>query len=483
MVEPLSHGRRVLDQERNVYFQHPKIVPEKEVRLLEVRNSSRGLIECNFHVQQKSSLARLKYNALSYRWGADPKGDEDLYFISIHDDRFCVRQTVSDFLLAWTFDPGRPATGYNLIFIDAICINQLDDHERGHQVSCMRDVYSEAQRVVVWLARQLSPVQKWEDYTQTRADRQINEEDCDETGPMSALFDNEYWSRVWIVQEVVLARHLVLFFEDTGGSPGILDLDAFIRLNYDPDTAVGLPHDDWRLDPENLNWGNALEIVKTRNEWSSVPRSESHDLEIVPRPVLTLPEIIRFASVQQCTFNADKVYGFLGLQDSTRFPISVDYSKSNEDIYAEVIPRLVDFVYTFPWRSRRAVEVDFEKGCQELARALGIHNDRECGYVIRLMLQLRGIPLSDTYWEFPPYYGQPVFEKFSKSYQELAYKLPADKGISPFLKYLHMDPQFGRELADQSSLDKSTTLTIGDIFRPVSYEDSSSLLHFYFYLH
>jgi hypothetical protein len=37
------------------------------------------------------------------------------------------------------------------LWIDAICINQADLDERKQQVQLMRDVYSGASRVVVWL--------------------------------------------------------------------------------------------------------------------------------------------------------------------------------------------------------------------------------------------------------------------------------------------------------------------------------------------
>lgn len=37
------------------------------------------------------------------------------------------------------------------VWIDAICINQLDDDERNHQVSQMKEVYSKAEEVLVWL--------------------------------------------------------------------------------------------------------------------------------------------------------------------------------------------------------------------------------------------------------------------------------------------------------------------------------------------
>ncbi|KAH7629769.1 heterokaryon incompatibility, partial [Sordaria sp. MPI-SDFR-AT-0083] len=37
------------------------------------------------------------------------------------------------------------------IWIDAICINQGDNEEKGHQVQSMAKIYAKASRVIVWL--------------------------------------------------------------------------------------------------------------------------------------------------------------------------------------------------------------------------------------------------------------------------------------------------------------------------------------------
>jgi hypothetical protein len=37
------------------------------------------------------------------------------------------------------------------IWIDAICINQNDENERGHQVAMMRSIYSKADCVRIWI--------------------------------------------------------------------------------------------------------------------------------------------------------------------------------------------------------------------------------------------------------------------------------------------------------------------------------------------
>jgi hypothetical protein len=45
----------------------------------------------------------------------------------------------------------RPQTGYRLLWIDALCINQEDMAERASQVAVMNMIFAQASRVVVWL--------------------------------------------------------------------------------------------------------------------------------------------------------------------------------------------------------------------------------------------------------------------------------------------------------------------------------------------
>jgi hypothetical protein len=45
----------------------------------------------------------------------------------------------------------RHADNARLLWIDAICINQEDLHERAEQVGYMRDIYGYATRAMVWL--------------------------------------------------------------------------------------------------------------------------------------------------------------------------------------------------------------------------------------------------------------------------------------------------------------------------------------------
>ena len=44
----------------------------------------------------------------------------------------------------------RPATGWRLLWIDAICISQSDNAEKSLQIPLMDRIYSKAERVIIW---------------------------------------------------------------------------------------------------------------------------------------------------------------------------------------------------------------------------------------------------------------------------------------------------------------------------------------------
>lgn len=83
------------------------------------------------------------YEALSYVWGSEDNkrpihiGDNDELLITanlyaaLRHLRYCFVERI--------------------LWVDAICINQADDDEKGQQVQVMAKIYAKASRVVVWL--------------------------------------------------------------------------------------------------------------------------------------------------------------------------------------------------------------------------------------------------------------------------------------------------------------------------------------------
>lgn len=86
-----------------------------------------------------------KFEALSYVWGAvDPP-----CFIGCQDSQIQVSQNCHDALHAL-----RRRRQKRVIFVDAICINQVDTAEQSKQIQLMGDIYSRANMVFVWLGKE-----------------------------------------------------------------------------------------------------------------------------------------------------------------------------------------------------------------------------------------------------------------------------------------------------------------------------------------
>jgi hypothetical protein len=110
------------------------------------------------------------------------------------------------------------------IWCDALCIDQNIEatQERNHQVQLMGRIYSAAQSVVVWLGEEADNSAALFDFLNrstaagaTQRSQTSNQIDSRTFWTsFKRLCQREYWKRVWIVQEVILARKLEILFGD-----------------------------------------------------------------------------------------------------------------------------------------------------------------------------------------------------------------------------------------------------------------------------
>ncbi|RBR08527.1 uncharacterized protein FIESC28_10217 [Fusarium coffeatum] len=80
------------------------------------------------------------------------------------------------------------------LWIDSICINQSDISERTHQVGMMREIYSAASRVLIYLS----------------VDRANSSRAVDDP---EVLCLNPYFSRIWVVQEIGSAKKALVLYD------------------------------------------------------------------------------------------------------------------------------------------------------------------------------------------------------------------------------------------------------------------------------
>ncbi|KAI9152257.1 HET-domain-containing protein [Paramyrothecium foliicola] len=126
------------------------------------------------------------------------------------------------------------------IWIDAICINQGDDAEKCHQIPLMREIYTRASEVLAWLgdanllessildsnmryAIQASMENPSPELQILRPGKRIAEFEDYLHIPMplpllikglTSIFDRPYFSRIWVQQEVILGKEVVVMYGD-----------------------------------------------------------------------------------------------------------------------------------------------------------------------------------------------------------------------------------------------------------------------------
>lgn len=197
-------------------YKHEKLASVSTIRLIKLkRKKIDGKIACTIcHIEQatKDTL----YDALSYVWG-DPTPTRSIYIKSTqtsewHD--FQVHENLWKFLNnAWdreVFD--------RWLWTDRICLDQSHgSQELGEQIPRMAEIYHNAERVVAWLgitdsqARALVPAR-----VALRERRRLVKEHIakdfseDTVAAITAVRDAEYWQRLWVVQEFVSAKQIVV---------------------------------------------------------------------------------------------------------------------------------------------------------------------------------------------------------------------------------------------------------------------------------
>jgi hypothetical protein len=137
------------------------------------------------------------YDALSYMWG-DPAPVGTIY-LSGKALSIASNLTIALRHLRYAEKP-------LVIWIDAICINQQNYDERAKQVQLMRKLYNRANTVRIWINepgidRDCDAVVALQNFPEVGFDPDGILKSMGENpsfwGPVSVIFENEYWDRVW----------------------------------------------------------------------------------------------------------------------------------------------------------------------------------------------------------------------------------------------------------------------------------------------
>lgn len=172
--------------------------PRNQIRLLRSTGGEDGL---HFEMAATELKTCPAYLAISYTWG-NPR---DLRNIRVNGATMTVRQNCYEALSQVLLHEGS-----TYIWIDSICINQSDDDEKTHQVRMMGSIYAGARHAFVCIGAQdensrlvynliREPGIRGPPYG-SAPDRYVH--------AMHQFGNREYWTRLWIIQECLLARQI-----------------------------------------------------------------------------------------------------------------------------------------------------------------------------------------------------------------------------------------------------------------------------------
>jgi len=181
-----------------VYDRHP-LDSSSQIRLLELKVDTLGQPRWSFAapinvITTKNIKNNVEFAALSYEWGES----ERTVAIEIDGETLGIRKNLMRFLHALPELRAKQNTLPTLFWIDSMCINQSDDAEKPHQIRLLPDIYRRATCVISWLGPTANRSNSAMDYVQGLVRK---EEDA-----VTALLNRRYWSRLWMVQEVVLGN-------------------------------------------------------------------------------------------------------------------------------------------------------------------------------------------------------------------------------------------------------------------------------------
>lgn len=307
-----------------------KLLEAGQARILVLRaGHPSDEIECELMQEtlptQGSFNNTLAYEALSYVWG----GTENRERITLCGSPFPVTQNLAEALRHLRLpDRDRP------LWADAICINQYDKKEKEIQVRSMYRIYRLAQRVIAWLGIEdnasnqafclMSMISGLPGENLASAIAiQIDKEGGDQKNVVRQFMERPYWSRAWIVQEMMAARSL---FIQCGSE--LVPYAALENLYPPGKPAFSMVPSTWsKFDPFQFQFHNSLEqkILRISSEHFSCKSFLDYFLD------------------RECLYRHDSIYAFLNLfDDDIRQKIQVCYEDDIHELVRTISRAMIE---------------------------------------------------------------------------------------------------------------------------------------------
>lgn len=294
-------------------YQYTQLLHSDETRFMIIEpGESSDPVRCRlFHERFSNDPI---YEALSYTWGGEEKpcwlginaGDRgSACELSVTQNCFNALRTL------------RRTDRCRTMWIDAVCINQSEIPERGQQVRIMPEIYRNAKSVIVYLGEgtgssdiAMSSIfsdlwkaaAKYEEDETTTSSIAVTTEESVHQKPLLA---REWFSRIWVLQEVYMARTATVVC-----GKKFLPWEPYFRL-------LG----GWRS--ENVLSDRTPQVLTIRQR-RNVENARSRELL----------DLLADTRSCNCKDPRDRVFALLSMSNAKyRAGLIADYSMSVEQVY------------------------------------------------------------------------------------------------------------------------------------------------------
>ncbi|KAF5556425.1 heterokaryon incompatibility 6 OR allele [Fusarium napiforme] len=190
------------------------------------------------------NAANIRFEAISYQWS---EGGSQKTPMRLGGEKIFINTYLRDILLRLRLEQH-----IRVIWADALCINQSDHAERLQQVNIMQRIYSQAFRVIGFVGKNYThasvcfnaikaltsawfEVRKSLDQHDRSSSTPNNISSCVKNDVSMVriveLFQSGYWTRLWVVQELVSSRRAIIRWGDAEISWTLLGLATTLIRN------------------------------------------------------------------------------------------------------------------------------------------------------------------------------------------------------------------------------------------------------------
>jgi hypothetical protein len=400
--------------ENSAYTYKPLDHSKDEIRLIRFQSRERHLQQVftpplELSLKHASLAERPTYHALSYVWGSSIKTDT----ILVDGQIIHITRSLYEALMWLNFEEG-----VEWLWADALCINQEDNDEKSVQVKKMRRIFTSAVKVLAFLgtppsgrellieevARQGKALIMEHSWGSFPGDRQgYNDPDDMPTSRFWQMFHliaekshhdmtfltlvatrlgigsqdggvfphremlnflrHRIWSRVWILQEFICAKDLILVC-------GLSELKFiyFVIIHW-----IYLQFYEWKRHPMDLGpraaeyvqvlatmapyTFNTIRTMQAMHRWGHMDIIRQNSFRLLSD---ILPESFRLKASDP----RDKIFALLDIsKDATALGLSPDYSKEYSEVLIETAWRLM---------SRGMSALNYALGLRESSLAPGL---------------------------------------------------------------------------------------------------------------